>query len=602
MNLFLSLLVAGVTAAAATSTTLFKSVDARVSVDLMGVHAFAALSPSPIVASGERKRQLPACTWAWACTCPAGPLAANVRTAAENVYKLTQFGNSPPGSFAGSSVEAVRAGNSIDASVGVFVSASAGSCAPQASPVAVLTPLCQCFDVSAAYNASTLTSEAFDAVTAAVCTTGPLPSCAYNENAHACINRQVNIVAFCQTHQAYYTTTPPTVPLTPTALYFGASANATTTDLFGNGVALSTNAGGEWLFVGAHNKADAASNTNGVGAAFVFKRNAAGAWDQQPTLLRGALTADGNFGADIAAEGDYVVAGHRYARPVGGVKTGAAVIFKRSGSSWIEATTLVSNTPLQDESFGWSVAISGTNQVLVGSNSLAAAVPGSVHLFTRTTGTEAWTQTARWANTGAPNRYGISVSLLSTRAFIGWPGRSGGGAAQVVHRNSDGSWPAAISQELVSPLPVANGEFGFSVAASGDYLVVGERLGGVGGRAWVFKYAEATGFNNPVQITPPSVATNDNYGFSVAIDGTRIAVSARYDDGASNDKTDAGAIYFWTLNTTTGTWQQTAVVRGDTANGVLGNEHVDILGNRAVSGAPFDSPAFGKVVVVDSLA
>lgn len=258
--------------------------------------------------------------------------------------------------------------------------------------------------------------------------------------------------------------------------------------------------------------------------------------------------------------------------------------------------------PLQDESFGWSVAIAG-NQALIGSN--AASTPGSAHLFTRSSGTEAWTQTARWASAGAPSRYGYVVDLLHDRAFIGVPGNSGG-AVQFVRRNADGSWPTTITQQITSPQQVTNGEFGFAVAASANFLVVGERLGGTGGRAWVYTYNTSTNeYAQPVQITPPNIAATDNYGLAVAIDGARIAVTARYDDGVANEKQDAGAIYFWDRNIVTGQWvQQSFDVRGEVRDALLGHENVDILGNRAVSGAVYadaQPPVPGKVVVIDGL-
>lgn len=87
--------------------------------------------------------------------------------------------------------------------------------------------------------------------------------------------------------------------------------------------------------------------------------------------------------------------------------------------------------------------------------------------------------------------------------------------------------------------------FGFSVAVSGDYAVVGARLKDEGedkedaGAAYVFRRTGG-GWPQVSKLTASDGEANDQFGFSVAVDGDYAVVGA-----AGNDEpaTDAGAAY-----------------------------------------------------------
>ncbi|HSH38019.1 MAG TPA: hypothetical protein VK993_04470, partial [Chthoniobacterales bacterium] len=109
---------------------------------------------------------------------------------------------------------------------------------------------------------------------------------------------------------------------------------------------------------------------------------------------------------------------------------------------------------------------------------------------------------------------------------------------------------------ISNPDPAAGEEFGYSVAISGTRVVVGARRDNTGatsaGSAYVYDLGSGTPtvpvatLNNP----GPGSANSDEFGFSVAIFGTRVVVGAPFDDtGASN----AGSAYVYDLSSGTPT-------------------------------------------------
>ncbi len=334
-----------------------------------------------------------------------------------------------------------------------------------------------------------------------------------------------------------------------------------------------------------------------------------------------------NFGYSVAISGDTVVVGafreDSSATGVdgdqnneGATDSGAAYVFTRSGSTWSQQAYLkASNTEAQDR-FGYSVAISGDTVVVgaIGEDSSATGIDstpnesassaGAAYVFTRSGST--WSQQAylKASNTGAQDRFGLSVAVSGDTVVIGayqedssTTGVGGNqndetafnaGAAYVFTR-SGSTW----SQQAYLKASNTGGQdqFGYSVAISGDTVVVGaigedSSATGVGGdqnnegafdsgAAYVFTrsgstwsqqaYLKAsnTGGGNQFSSTP-----GDNFGWSVAISGDTVVVGAYGEsssatgvDGDQNNEgaTDSGAAYVFTRSGST--WSQQAYLK-----------------------------------------
>jgi hypothetical protein len=170
------------------------------------------------------------------------------------------------------------------------------------------------------------------------------------------------------------------------------AANTEANDLFGSDVALSDS--GDTLAVGAINEssADAANpfdnSAERSGAVYVFTRSG-GAWSQQALVKSQAAGPRDEFGSSVALNGagDRLAVGAQQedssATGVGGDQsnndaenTGAAYLFARNGSDWVQAEFFKASNPDPIDELGFTVALNKTGDKLLvtalreGSNSL----------------------------------------------------------------------------------------------------------------------------------------------------------------------------------------------------------------------------------------
>ena len=145
----------------------------------------------------------------------------------------------------------------------------------------------------------------------------------------------------------------------------------------------------------------------------------------------------------------------------------------------------------------------------------------------------------------------------------------------------------AVQQtELTASDGAASDEFGYSVAISGDTALVGALHDTVGsnanqGSAYVFVRSGGS-WTQQARLTASDGATNNYFGYSVAISGDTALVGAYY--ATVSGKVAQGAAYVFVRSGTT--WsQQTKLVAPDGAAGDLFGDSVAISGDTALVGA-----------------
>jgi hypothetical protein len=205
------------------------------------------------------------------------------------------------------------------------------------------------------------------------------------------------------------------------------------------------------------------------GAAFVFVQSA-GTWSQQAELTASDGAAGDEFGRSVAVSGSTVVVGAPFAGSNN--PQGAAYIFAQSGGRWTQQAELTaSDGPVYW--FGISVAISGSTVVvgiIEGNDERGAA-----YVFVQSAGT--WSQEAELtASDGVPyNSFGWSVAASGSTIAVGAPSNIGGFTIQpgeaYVFGETGGIW--SQEQELSASDGAADDYFGWSVAASGRTVVAG---------------------------------------------------------------------------------------------------------------------------------
>jgi uncharacterized protein (TIGR03437 family) len=229
---------------------------------------------------------------------------------------------------------------------------------------------------------------------------------------------------------------------------------------FGYSVSVS----GDTVMVGA------SGANSGAGTAYVFARNAAGAWSQKQELAGPSGAAGDAFGVSVSMSGATAVIGASGANG----RQGAAVVFVSDGSMWIPMTKLTAIDAVAGDCFGQSVSLSGNTAVIgafnkvVGSNTFQ----GAAYVFVGSA-TEVWRQQAELtASAGAAgDHFGWSVSVSGAMAVIGANNANGGVGAAYVFGNNAGVW--IQRQDLTVPNGPAGDYFGGSVSVSGPSMLIG---------------------------------------------------------------------------------------------------------------------------------
>jgi hypothetical protein len=140
-------------------------------------------------------------------------------------------------------------------------------------------------------------------------------------------------------------------------------------------------------------------------------------------------------------------------------------------------------------------------------------------------------------------------------------------------------------------------QFGYSVAISGDYAIVGaftedHDASGANsvmdaGSAYIFHW-DGSSWTQQQKIVPSDRHSQDNFGYSVGISGDYAIVGARWDDfdaSGANSITDAGSAYIFVRSGSTWTQQQKLVASDRAASDEFGWS-VSISGDYAIVGAP----------------
>ncbi len=341
------------------------------------------------------------------------------------------------------------------------------------------------------------------------------------------------------------------------------ASDGATGDWFGNAVALS----GDTALVGDQRK-----NSN-TGAAYIFVRSGF-AWTQQQKLTASDAAAADWFGSSVSLSGDTALVGARYKD----YETGAAYVFVRSGSTWTEQQKLAASDAATQDSFGWSVALSG-DTALVGARQKSVygwKFAGAAYVFLRSG--SAWTQQQKLTASDAATDdfFGWSVALSGDTALVGAEGKNSGTGAVYVFLRSGSTWTE--QQKLAASDAAASDAFGWSVALSGDTALVGaEGKNSSAGAAYVFLRSGST-WSEQQKLTASDAAASDYFGTSAALSGDTALV------GANGKNSPAGAAYTFLRSGSTWAEQQKLAASDSTVSDYFGTSAA-LSGDTALVGA-----------------
>ncbi len=186
-------------------------------------------------------------------------------------------------------------------------------------------------------------------------------------------------------------------------------------DNFGISVSLS----GNRAVVGAYREDTGADN---AGAAYVFERDEAEEeWKQISKLQAGDILVEANFGFSASISGDRAIVGARW-EGASGEKTGAAYVFERAeAGAWEQVEKLLPGDLEPGDVFGFSVSISGDYAVVgAKSDNEIGGAPGAAYVYERNESGE-WINIHRLeaSDREANDAFGCSVSMSGSNVFAG---------------------------------------------------------------------------------------------------------------------------------------------------------------------------------------
>ncbi len=269
--------------------------------------------------------------------------------------------------------------------------------------------------------------------------------------------------------------------------------------------------------------------------------------------------------------------------------SGAIYAFQDTGSGWTFAQKLKAAVPALQVTLGQCVAASGP--WMVAGTPLDAAFGGaycgSAEVFHLESGV--WVHTQKLVPSDHETTYHMAASadLSGERMVLGAPDDFTASGSVYVFELSGSTWLEVA--KLVTPEVEFFSRFGFAVAIDGDTLVASAPYSDNGapnsnqGAVYVFVRSGST-WQFQQKLVANDSHLNDEFGYSVALDGDRILVGGYHNHALTND----GAMYVFERQGSV--WSQTAeLLAFDPAGQPRLGVSVDLEGDLAVGSAPFDS-------------
>lgn len=308
---------------------------------------------------------------------------------------------------------------------------------------------------------------------------------------------------------------------------------------------------GDYAVVGAYS--DNFGGSENHGSVYIYKQVGINNWVQHQKIISSDQEDYDRFGWSVAIDGDYIIVGaYREDEDASGANSmanaGSAYIFENDGTgNWVQVEKLVASDRAIDDEFGWAVDISGETAIVgaraedhdvAGMNYMYSA--GSVYIFDRD-GMGNWIQSQKIC---------------------------------AADRTTDINYPGGYTGEDLGD------QFGWDVAISDDYLVVGalhhdyavvSPASGIlwsSGAAYVFERSAGT-WSQVKKIQNFDRESWDRFGCAVDIDTNVIVVGAysedELEDGVSGTLTNPGSAYLFERNMA-GNWLPTQKIVPDDRN------------------------------------
>ncbi|MEZ5977837.1 MAG: FG-GAP repeat protein [Planctomycetota bacterium] len=294
-----------------------------------------------------------------------------------------------------------------------------------------------------------------------------------------------------------------------------------------------------------------------------------------------------NYGWSVDADGVRLATG-AYDESSVAPEGGAAAIFARTPSGWVEEALLRPPTSQALGRFGWSVAIDG-DRAAVGEpfRNGAAVSTGAVHLFERVAGTWNHVVTLTASDATASDGFGFAVDLdgdlLVVDSVLDDAVAPDGGAVYVFERDANGIWGEVA--QFAGSATTTGASFGIDLAIEGERIAIGAPGESPSGAAYVFERDAQGVFVEAARIALTGAPEDAAFGDAVALLGDRLLVGAPNDD-ASSFATDTGSARLFERDGS-GTWSAVAtLVPNELEKNARFGDSVALASDHALVGRP----------------
>lgn len=330
-----------------------------------------------------------------------------------------------------------------------------------------------------------------------------------------------------------------------------------------------------------------------VGAAYLFELQPQG-WAEIGELRASDGASGDRFGLAVALDGDRLAIGAPGA-DANATHSGAVYVFERGAAGWVETAKLTGIGADSGEGLGWSLALEGETLIAGAADDHHSGGQfdgGAAYHYVLAGG--AWSQLQRLipGDGEAFDYFSRALSLRGDTLVVGaysdsHAAAANGGSAYVFRRGAGGAF--TLTQKLVPADNASNDSFGWSVALLDGELIVGapgDTLNGAfeAGSAYVFADS-AAGFALAQKLEPPSMQSQARFGSSVAVSGRALVVGATQSHSAAGQFTGDAHLFErssagWFINTSL---RSTVVELGAQFGAAAATD-----GERVLIGAPGD--------------
>ena len=367
-------------------------------------------------------------------------------------------------------------------------------------------------------------------------------------------------------------------------------------DQFGRQSAIS----GNYAIVGAYGEGDAGGITSGK--AYIFNVTSGALVHTLDNPNAYGTSADDRFGGSVAISGNYAIVGAYFEDEAGRFDPGKAYIFNVSTGALVH--TLDNPTAYSTSSydrFGYSVAISG-DIAIVGAyfeDDAGGYSSGKAYIFNVTSGALVHTlDNPNAYGTSQTDYFGQAVAISGNSAIVGAYGEGDAGGVfsgkAYIFNVTTGALVHTLDNPNAYSDTVTYESFGYSVAISGNYAIVGAFnedeagfFGGSSGKAYIFNVTSGA-FLSTID-NPNSSGAGDNFGFSVAISGNSAIVGALYDGGGK-------AYIFDVTNNTTEVFSNLEVFGNLDATGNITADGNVTIGNDDTDDVVFNAELSNNII------